>query len=156
MNLLFELTVKNFEFLFVAALIFNLSILLIAGTRALRKFPPLKEVNVLFHEKWASGNSNDTIIHKMGGANKVLNVIITDDELWIKPERLFAGFSSYNGLVRKIKLTDIGKIRIKTPLITISFTNENGSKSEFNLKLKDTHRFIKVVSDKIPETIVNQ
>lgn len=156
MNLPFDLTPDTFYFIWFLLMFTIVGLLLISGWKALKIFPPSDQLNILFHEKWASGNSNDTLIHKMGGASKVLDIIITENELWIKPIPLMAGFSNIYGLIRKIKLNNISKVQLKNRIIIIQFANENGSKSEFQLKLKNPQQFLEVISDKTPESTVIQ
>ena len=158
MNLPFELklTPDTFFLIWLVFAFFLLSVFVISGILAIRKFPSLNDVNVFFRERWASGNSHDTFIHKYGGAINALDIIITEKELWIKPFLLVAGFSSIYGLIRKIQITDIREVSSKNELIVIHFVNESGSMSEFHLKLKSKRQFLKVITDKMPETIVNQ
>ncbi|MEL6561216.1 MAG: hypothetical protein AAFQ94_23695 [Bacteroidota bacterium] len=151
-----KLTSDTFFLICLFFVFFLLSVFLISGILALRKFPSLNNVNVFFQERWASGNSYDTFIHKYGGAINALDIIITEKELWIKPFLLVAGFSSVYGLIRKIQITDIREVSSKNELIVIHFANESGSMSEFHLKLKGKQQFLKVITDKMSETIVNQ
>ncbi len=53
-------------------------------------FPPLKSVQVQFHERMASGSSDKTFFSRFGGARNCLRVTVTDDEVWV---RMFFPFS---------------------------------------------------------------
>jgi hypothetical protein len=46
-------------------------------------FPARDEVNIVFEERWTSGNSNKTKVTQWGGASNCLLVIVTDEELWV-------------------------------------------------------------------------
>ncbi len=159
MNLPFNIpfTPATFQILCLLVFVFNKSVFLIMGSKALKIFPDINDVTILFREKWASGNSNDQPIHKLGGASNILEIVITEHELWIKAPKIFAGFMSFFGLIRKVKTGDLISLNDTKNSLSIKFKNQDGSTSEMNLKLKSAKQFIKIVSDKNPSaTVINK
>ena len=99
------------------------------GKRALQIFPDIKEVKVVFREKYASGYSTKSWKTKAGGASKLLDIVVTEEELWVKSNFIFAGFASYYDLVHKISRSNISNIERKPQSIIVDFINsENENK----------------------------
>jgi len=96
-----------FVVLFIMGIIFT--IFMIRGKKALIIFPELNSVDILYRDKHASGYSTKSLITKMGGANKVLDLVITNTELWIRSNRLFASISLRYDLLHKIPFDRIEK-----------------------------------------------
>jgi len=71
-------------------------------------FKDLDLSKVKFREKGASGYSRKSIITEFGGASGLLDVIVTDTELYIKgtyPALTHIG--TFNDLTRRVNLSDI-------------------------------------------------
>lgn len=119
------------------------------GKKALKIFPELNESDILFREKYASGNSLKSFRTKMGGASGVLDVIITNDELWIKTLTLIAGFGNQFDLLHKVKLNQISAIKIQKNKIKINFQVTNQTKTALLLRLKRGKEFYKIINDNL-------
>ncbi|MGB3848855.1 MAG: hypothetical protein WA958_02720 [Tunicatimonas sp.] len=82
----------------------------IMGKAALSVFPDIKTVNVKYRDLAASGYSTTSLVTKMGGARNVLDIVVTDTELWLKSMVLFAGIGQQYDLLHKIPLNKIVKV----------------------------------------------
>lgn len=80
-----------FYIVWIVAMIVSLTLLYRKGKSALRVFPDIKIVNIRFREKRASGRVLESGFFGGAKAENILDVIITDDELWIKSHPIFAG-----------------------------------------------------------------
>jgi hypothetical protein len=83
---------------------------------------------------------------KMGGANNSLDIIITDSELWIKSNLIFAYFAQYYDLLHKIPLSDITSINRKGKSITVDFNTSTGEHKQVVLKTKNPIQFLQSIN----------
>ncbi|MCP4178628.1 MAG: hypothetical protein GY756_12765 [bacterium] len=75
------------------------------GKRALSIFPDIKTVKILFREKGVSGNSNKSLRTKIGAINNILDIVVTDHELWIRPQLSFLGLAvKKNDVLHKLNI----------------------------------------------------
>ena len=118
------------------------------GKKALEIFPSLQTVNVLFREKSVSGNSRKSLSTKLGGARNALEVIITNDELWVRSPLLFAGFGKTYDLLHKIKLTEILNVELSKKNVVISFKENDKLTTTLDLKMKKNQEFVKIIKNK--------
>jgi len=125
-----------------------LSIMYIRGKKALEQFPNLDTVNILFRERKASGNSLKSFQTKYGGASKVLEIIVTDNELWLKSPLLIAGFGDKIDLLHKVKLTNILSADINKKDVIIVFITENKIETKIRIRMKNREKFIEIIKKK--------
>ena len=102
------------------------------GKKALAIFPPLNTVNVIYRDKSASGRSLHSFKTKFGGARKVLDIVVTDNEIWLKSMLLFAFIQKRNDLLHKVKLDQIKSIKLEEKKVKLSFTS-NGQNTDIEL-----------------------
>jgi hypothetical protein len=121
---------------FVVA-IYILTTLYRKGKKAIQLFPSIKTVKVKYRDKRASGYSMKSWLTKMGGANNALDIIVTDSELWIRSNLIFAYFAQYYDLLHKIPLTDITEINRNRKTITVDFNTSTGEHKQVVLKTKN-------------------
>jgi len=116
------------------------------GRKALSIFPEIKSVNVRFREKYASGRSNDSFITKAGGASGVLDVVVTENELWLKTMLFMAWFAKLYKLLHRIELSRIIRTEeIGKRKLDIYFYDEDGTEKSVTLKLKNQQAFLKAL-----------
>ena len=86
MNFLEYIKVHPEQFYAVVAAItvYNAAMFYRGGRKAEKRFPDLSLRRIQFRERGASGHSKKSILTTMGGASRVLEVIVTDGELWIR------------------------------------------------------------------------
>ena len=116
--------------------------LYIRGRKAMSIFPDIDSVQVNYRDKTASGYSTKSRITKMGGANKVLDVVVTDKELWLKSMLLFASIGDQYDLLHKIALSDISGINRQGKKITVDFRTENTESKQVVIITKKPDDFL--------------
>lgn len=125
-----------------------LSFFLIKGKKALSIFPDINSVNVRFRDQSSSGATYHKNLFKRGSASKVLDVVITDQELWLKSLWVFAYIAQRGGLLQKIKLTDIISVSTNGKKIDIEFYDVDGQKYKLWIKVKNTQSFLTLFESK--------
>ncbi len=116
---------------------------LYSSKKALQIFPQLDLDKITFREKNASGYSTKSMITKMGGSNKMLDVIIVEDELWLTTTRLTAGIANKYDLLHRIKGNNLGRVQKDGKKVVLRFKNSHQEPSEVILILKNPDTFIK-------------
>lgn len=119
----------------------------INGKKVLNIFPKIENVNVLFREKRVSGYSNKSWMTKMGGAQNILDIIITDTELWIKCPIIFAGVGEWYDGIHRLKMSQVQKVDLqsKDNLVVVTFKRNDGSLNSYALKFKKHSEFLKIL-----------
>lgn len=115
------------------------------GKKALSIFPKTEEVLIRFRERGVSGGPLTSWRARMSGARKTLEVIVTEDELWIRPVLIAAGFRHLD-LIHKVKLNDVKKTEIDNLLVRITFLNESLETNSFALSLKNPNQFLQAIN----------
>jgi hypothetical protein len=109
----------------------------VRGRLALKIFPPLSPDSIIYSEKFASGYSTKSFKTRWGGASKVLHIIITENELWIKTFMFMAYIAKKHDLLHRIPLSEITHTEIKDGAVFsrlhISFNDANGIGKEIVL-----------------------
>ena len=131
----------TFQIIWFVVMATILSIFWIQGGIALKIYPTLESVNIRFREKWASGYSNDSFKTRMGGAQNILDIIVTTEELWVRTPRLFAGMSAQFGTLKKLELTQVKAIEINNSSVRIEIAEKFNKTSEIILKMKRPDEF---------------
>lgn len=122
-----------------------LLIFFLKGKRALASFPDLKSVHVVFREKSASGNALKNVLTKLAGVNNTLDVIVTNEEFWLKSPLLLAGAVNRFGLLHKVSLKNIYKVEAKGKKVQVEFKSKTGETVQVLLLLKNPEDFIKAI-----------
>lgn len=115
---------------------------LVDGKRALSIFPNENTVQIVFREKRASGNTLHKNILKRGSASRVLDVIITNSEVWIKAYRIFAGMAKKTGMLHKLPFEKIVSARMNHKKVDLTFISEQNETTTIQLMLKKPNDFI--------------
>ena len=113
--------------------------------RALAIFPNISSVNILFREKGVTGNSRKSLKTKLGGATNVLDVIVTDNELWIRSPLLFAGFGKIYDLIHKVQLSQISNAELNKNKVVITFNSGEKTETTLDLKMKKAQEFVEII-----------
>jgi hypothetical protein len=69
---------------FAVLFVLNVVTFFVAGWRAEQKFRGQGHQPIRFRERGASGYSNRSTLTRLGWANRALEVVVTDAEVWIK------------------------------------------------------------------------
>jgi len=129
----------------LVALIFviNMVTFYVGGRKAEQRFESDGPQQIKFKERGASGYSNKSLITRLGGSNGLLEVVVTDADLWIKG--IWPPFS-YIGtkfdLTHRIPRSQIRTVQVSGDAIDLRFTNEAGAESHVVLKLKAPQTFM--------------
>ena len=93
------------------------------GKKALKIFPSINNVKVIYRDSSASGYSTSNFKTKVvgGSIRKVLDIVVTDSELWLKSDILFVAGLQYDGMLQKIKLDSISNVKRDNKNLFISF-----------------------------------
>jgi hypothetical protein len=106
------------------------------------QFPSLATVKVLHRERFASGCSHRSLLTRLGGANNMLRVILTDSELWITTIAFFRGIAAFYDLDHRISLVDITSVEDRGKTVLIQFNRPDRSNGKLHLRLRDKRGFM--------------
>jgi hypothetical protein len=98
-----------------------LSIFLINGRKLLKKFPKLEKFEYEYMEHSASGYSTQSFITKNGGAENILRIRVTKNELHITTNALMAWISEQFDLLHIIPIKSLKSVTRKEKNINIEF-----------------------------------
>ncbi len=126
--------------------VFVLTRLFLSGKKALSIFPDIGEVVVRYRDKTGSGRSMQSWKTKIGGAKNVLDIVVTDKELWLKGMMLFAGVCERFDLLHKVPLANITNVQQDGISITIDFTSVDGKDKQLVLVTKRPDAFVNAIS----------
>ena len=118
------------------------------GKKALDIFPDISSVDILFRENRVSGNSRKSLKTKLGGARNVLEIIVTNDELWIRNPLLFAGFGKTYDLLHKVQLPHISNAELNKKNVVITFNSTQKTETTLDLKMKKAQEFVEIINKK--------
>jgi len=147
-----QLLIDIFPFLLVGAVVWVIGCM--AFTLWRRKihglhFPDRNDVNILFEERWTSGNSHKSLFTRMGIANNCLRVVVTDDELWVVPHfpfSAFAGLFDWDHRAHRDAITNV-KQNGKKVLVTLELAD--GEERMMELRLRNADRFCQVLKSAV-------
>lgn len=131
--------------LWLATLIIIIRVFQTKGKKALEIFPTIDFNKVLFREKSVFGRSRKSLMTKLGGAKNLLDVIITEDELWIKSPMFFAGFLKKFDLIHRVKLSRINRVELVKNVVIVSFSSDEQSENVIELRLIKHKEFIDAI-----------
>ena len=112
------------------------------GKKALAIFPDLREVRVLFQEKKVSVPSNR-------GRRNILEIIVTEDELWIKPTLFLAGHAEKAGILHRVELGRVVRVEREQKFAVLTFYNKEDDLFTIKLRMKGVDEFVEILRDKI-------
>lgn len=113
------------------------------GRKALSIFPDVKSVKVLYRDKTAFGYSTKSWHTKVGGASRSLDIVVTEDELWLRSFLLLAGITQQHDLLHKIPIKSITKTEARGAEITLNFKDQKGQPKQIVLNTRDKDAFLK-------------
>lgn len=134
-------------------LLFSLTvfvILTIIGIKKQSVFPKISSVQVLFRERFISGN-NGGIFRSY---RNILDVVVTDQELWIRTFLPFSGFGAVFKGIHKVPVSAVQGIETRRDETTVYFINSKGSKIHFSFRFSKTNDFIQIIQQLNKSVIV--
>ena len=135
-----------FVALVAAAFAINAVTLYVGGRRAERRFRDQGQQPIRFRERGASGYSNRSLLTKLGGARRALDVVVTDDEVWVKgiwPPFSFVG--TRFDLTHRIRRSLVRSVESRGDTVDLRFLSEEGADSHIVLILKNARAFVAAV-----------
>ncbi|RLD21382.1 MAG: hypothetical protein DRI54_09205 [Bacteroidetes bacterium] len=130
---------------FIVWLIFAIIIsyfTIIRGKKALSIFPEIRNEKVIYRDKKASGYSTKSWKTKIGGANRSIDVVVTNVELWLRSNLFFAGILKQYDLVHRISLKNVTRVNKNGRKLTLDFINDNDESKQVVILTKDPDAFI--------------
>lgn len=116
------------------------------GYQALAAYPDIHSVEVKFRQQGASGWSNDSFVTQVGGAAKVLEVVVTTKELWTRTSLFFAPFARIYHVFQRIELSNIIETKRQgRNRLDVHYRDETGENRSFSLVLRDVDRFVEAL-----------
>ena len=129
--------------LFIATFALNLAFFYFGGRKAEAQFRGEPAGTVRFRERFASGHSKRSILTRLGGASRVLDVVVTDRELWIKGIwPVFTYIGTKYDLTHKVPLTSLRRVAAKGGDVDVVFVDKSGRECHVELQLKDPAGFV--------------
>ncbi len=125
----------------LTAMLVMVFILYQRGKEALSIFPDLSSVKVLFREKGVSGYSEKSWLTKLGNANNVLEVILTNRELWVRSPVIFAGFLKTFDLLHKVELKQVTVVKAEHSKLELGVRTKDGIERIIHLRMKKVSEF---------------
>jgi uncharacterized protein (UPF0248 family) len=117
-------------------------------------FADRNEIEAVYHERGASGNSDKTKFTKMGGANKCLTITVTATELWIHGSDFIAMIAQRSDLEHRIPLRKITSVeKIKKGVVNVSFDIGEGETRTLRLITKNPTALMNAIETGHAETI---
>jgi len=118
--------------------------------KAKQTFAGVTDQAIRYRERGASGYSKKSILTRIGGANRVLDVILTDKEFCIKGiNAIFSMVGSYYDLAHRVQRDKIVSARRVKNHVEVTFVSARGRQSEVVLMLKDNEAFMDAVNGSI-------
>lgn len=116
-----------------------------------KQFPDLHTLNVLFRERQATGRSHYSFITKLGGANGLLEVEVTDQEVWMKTGIFSILVAKLYKQVHKIPFADLIRVKgISKRELLLHFRDARSKQIGYTLKHRNTEGFILAFPDTVP------
>jgi hypothetical protein len=118
------------------------------GKKALEIFPAINTVTVVYRNRFASGYATKRSFWKNGRANNALDVVVTDEELWLKSMVLFAGLLQKFGILQKLPLKNITNATLQGDKVIVDFKNDAFEDAQVVIITKNPGVFLRALGTK--------
>ena len=109
---------------------------------AARYRPKIQKGDVIFEERFASGNSLKNILTRIGGARNCLRLVVTKDLLWVTSWFPFSLLTTFYDLEHVILRSRISKIEPDSGRVLLTFADERGVSHSLMLRPKNSANFL--------------
>lgn len=136
---------EHFLTLFVLALVTNIIGFGFLYWRRKSKglsLPQASDADIVFSESFASASSDKNFFTKMGGASKVLKVIVNQTHLATGTFFPFNLFGEIADIEHLIPISEIKDISQRGKMVFISFITEDGEERTLSIRLRKTEEFL--------------
>ncbi len=117
----------------------------ISGKKILSIFPPINSVNVVYRDNLASGYSTKSFFTWINRFPYILDIVVTDRELWIKTSLFYVSRLEYSDIIHKIPFDAIVGTQTKGKRIIIDFIGEEYEHKQVVIKVKDPDAFLQAI-----------
>ena len=114
----------------------------------MNKFPKLDKSSFEFYENKASGYSTQSFKTKMGGANNVLQIRVTNNQLWLKTNFFMAIIADKFDLLHIIPINKIHKVSIIENQLNLEFV-KNSENKKIVLRSKKQKELLDLLNKKM-------
>ena len=135
-------TVTIFVIFWIFAASFVVTGLIRSGKKALSIFPKLENDLVVYRDKNASGYSLKSWKTKILRTRKSLDIIVLEEEIWLKCIVINARVHEKIDLIHKINKRMIQNVEVKNNQITLSFMTMSDELKQIVLITKKMNDFI--------------
>ena len=81
-------------------------------------------------------------------AKNILEIIVTNEELWIKSPLIFAGLLDQFGLLYKLNLENVKSVNLENHYLKLIIKPKRGLTKEILLNLRNPEKFIEVINQR--------
>jgi len=129
-----------------------ISTFIIRGRKSLQKFPELEKSAFEYVENSASGYSTQSFKTRMGGAQNVLRIRVTKDELWLTSNTLMAWILDKYDLLHLISIKSLKSVESEGNNINIAF-DKSGQLKEVVIMSKRQNELIQLLKYKMKHNV---
>lgn len=112
---------------------------------AVRGRPEIREGEILFEERFASGHSTKNILYKLGGASNCLRLVVTRELLWITSWFPFSLITPFYDLEHVIPRNRITSVESDRRAIVLTYVGRAGVTHTLRLFPKDRGGFLRAL-----------
>jgi hypothetical protein len=109
---------------------------------AIRNRPKLQKNDIIFEDRFASGNSRKNFLTQLGGARNCLRLVVTRDLLWVTSWFPFSLITTFYDLEHIIPRNRISKIETNSGEVLLIFTDESGATRSLKLLPRNVTDFL--------------
>ncbi len=132
--------------IWIVAAVIGIPLIYMRGKKVLSQFPSTESVKILYRNKTGSASTVSSKRTKMRGIRRIMDIVVTEDELWIKTPVLFASLVAPYGLIQRIELKNISNVSKNEKDILIDFTSGDTLPQQIILNTKKPEEFIQLIN----------
>jgi hypothetical protein len=115
---------------------------------ALGNRPKLQKQDIIFEERFASGNSRKNLLTQIGGARNCLRLVVTKDLVWVTTWFPFSMVAPFYDLEHVIPRNKISEIETSSGKVLLTYIDESGALRSLNLLPRNTNDFLAALNKK--------
>ena len=104
-----------------------ITFLFLKGRKIISIFPNISQEDIKYIKKNSSAYSTKSLKSKISGGRKVLEVLVTSNEIWLKSSAFYAYFLHKNDVIHRIQFKNIKQVVSTENSVILDFTTENGT-----------------------------
>lgn len=120
---------------------------------AVQNRPRIQKADILYQERFASGNSTKNILTQIGRVNNCVRLVITEDLLWVTSWFPFSILAPVCDMEHVIPLDWITEVERKRGFVSngirLTYVDANGSTHSLKLAPRNEERFLRAIKDSL-------